>query len=97
MEKNVWYEEVTGSDLEQGDILTDCPTYSPAYPGSSAVNTVSVLRSDFDLVVLSQSCDLVTGREKLANVVLCPLRRSQRCLADRQPTLKAPLIRLSCS
>ncbi|MEA2822757.1 MAG: hypothetical protein QOJ86_4761 [Bradyrhizobium sp.] len=82
MEKNVWYEEVMGSDLEQGDILTDCPTYHPIYPGSSATNTVSVLRNDFDLVVLSQSCDLVTGREKLANVVLCPFFSKQAIEAD---------------
>lgn len=67
-----WFEIVSGSALEQGDILLECPVYSLA---SDAVieegAEVTTYIEPIDAIILSQSCDLVEGREKIAQVVLC--------------------------
>lgn len=72
-----WYEVVTGRELEQGDILEACPVFAPpdelAQTTVEADATVPFNRHHADVIVMSQSCDLVEGREKLEQVLLCTL------------------------
>jgi hypothetical protein len=67
-----WYQAVRGRSLEQGDLFEKCPVFLP--PDNLAEGTPAT--ADFrweerDLIVLSQSCDLVEGREKVTDVLLC--------------------------
>jgi hypothetical protein len=67
-----WFGLVGGDDIEQGDILEGCPVYQPP------TNIVGgkIIRAKFkwekrNVIILSQSCDLVKGREKTTEVLLC--------------------------
>ena len=72
MDAYPWYGLVNGDSLEQGDILFDCPIFLPSssVPGESAVEFEWRQR---DVIVLSQTCDLAVGREKVADVLLCAI------------------------
>jgi hypothetical protein len=74
-----WYELQAGDDLVQGDILESCPVFSP--PGELAGGPFeeATFRWEIrDVVIMTQSCDLAKGREKVSEVLLCPLwRRSE--------------------
>ena len=67
-----WYELVEGADLEQGDLLPQCPVVVPApemvFP--LAADAIPVFIDRFDVVVMTQSCDLVN--DKVQDVILCP-------------------------
>lgn len=56
-----WYEIATGSTLMQGDVIRDCPIIRPTapwpYPNPLEV-AVEVEAEIFDLLIVSQSCDL---------------------------------------
>jgi hypothetical protein len=67
-----WYSAVQGRVIEQGDVFEGCTVYSPTVV--SAAGEPSELAFDWidrDVIVLSQSCDLVEGREKVEAVTLC--------------------------
>lgn len=70
--KYPWYEVVEGSDLEQGDLLQACPILVPTvnlvFPLQN--NTITGDMLIFDVVVMTQSCDLVN--DKVKDVILCP-------------------------
>lgn len=66
-----WFEIVEGTDLLQGDILPKCPVFVPDRELSWPLSTQSSLglRVDLiDLIVLTQSCDLVNN--KVSEVLL---------------------------
>ena len=68
-----WYGLVQSSDeLEQGDLLFGCPvvSYAPEIGFPIAKETIPAVKAIFDVVVMSQSCDLVN--EKISDVMLCP-------------------------
>jgi len=69
-----WFQLVEGDELEQGDILENCPVFAPPpdLEPEDAVNAQFKWHSR-DLIVISQSCDLVKGREKLEEVLFCPV------------------------
>ena len=70
--KYPWFELVSGEDLEQGDILESCPVFLP--PDDLAEGPLEQARFRFeerDVIVMSQTCDLVKGRRKLTEVLLC--------------------------
>jgi hypothetical protein len=58
-----WFGLVEGGDLEQGDLIVSCPFDRVESPGEAD-------RKTFDVIVLSQSCDLAHG--KLEWVQVCP-------------------------
>jgi hypothetical protein len=65
-----WYAQVDDDSLEQGDLFDVCPVFVPN------VDALLGDLADFDMVqrdviVMSQSCDLVQGREKVTEVLLC--------------------------
>ena len=59
-----WYGLTTGDDLEQGDLLRECPLFRP-----TAESEIQRLRAD--AVILSQSCDL--SNDKLEIIQVCPV------------------------
>ena len=65
-----WYAEVEGDDLEQGDLFAACPVYMPTY-GATNLPTAEFEWVERDLIVISQTCDMVKGREKVTEVLLC--------------------------
>lgn len=71
-----WYGVASGVDLQQGDILQDCPVFSPPR-NPSPEGFGEVLRQLRDVIVLTQSCDLAAGRGS-PDVLLCGIyQRSQ--------------------
>ncbi len=70
-----WFGVVDGDDIQQGDIFERCPVFRP--PDALVVTAEGKPASaDFtweerDLIVMSQSCDLDKGHEKLEEVVFC--------------------------
>ena len=69
-----WMTIVRGADLEQGDLLRDCPRFLlPADALSKADIVYS--RGNVDAVILTQSCDLAIradGKCEATEVLLCP-------------------------
>jgi hypothetical protein len=65
-----WYAETEGDEIEQGDLFEACPVYIPTVDAREH-GIVDFEWEERDLIVLSQTCDLVKGREKLTEVLLC--------------------------
>jgi hypothetical protein len=77
-----WFGIVEGDELEQGDIVENCPIFLP--PGDLALKAEDKLSeaqfrwNDRDLIVMSQSCDLSKGHEKVQEILLCAVwKRSE--------------------
>lgn len=71
-----WYTAVSGTELQQGDILEDCPVIQ--LPENMQIADLDGASLDLDfsernVIVVSQTCDMVSGREKLDFVLLCTL------------------------
>ena len=88
-----WYEVVHGAELRQGDLLTDCPVFTlsvdAGYPLPPDYEPM-VLAESYDLVILTQSCDL--DNDKVEEVLLAPFAawdETVRAGADRNPTLRS--------
>ena len=73
MSVELWWETVQGPDLAQGDVLFDCvvpvmPDHLTADP--SQAGRYAFQGDVYDLIVLTQSCDLENRKAPL--VALCP-------------------------
>jgi hypothetical protein len=68
-----WYQAVSGDDLAQGDILESCPVIILPEDFAPGDPTALFPWEERDVVVMTQSCDLVRGREKVTEVLLCPV------------------------
>jgi len=82
-----WYAQVSGPDLEQGDILLGCPVLvvPSGVLGAPDADRDVVLRMQ-NVVVMSHSCDLVVradGSSAIDEVVLCPVYFKQELRDDR--------------
>ena len=69
-----WYASITGDNIEQGDIFEGCPIFLP--PADLDVLTWKEATFEWgerDLIVMSQTCDMVQGREKIDEVLCCAL------------------------
>jgi hypothetical protein len=67
-----WYSVVSGDEIQQGDILESCRVYSPPPEISTDPFSPPVFKwNERDVIVMSQSCDLVKGREKVEEVLVC--------------------------
>src|SRR4051794_16768693 len=67
-----WFEIVTGDDLEQGDLLEACPVFVPPEDLALGDRAPVVFQwEERDVVVMSQSCDLAKGHEKVTEILLC--------------------------
>lgn len=64
-----WYDIVNGrEDVMQGDFIKECPVVIPPSEISDEVD-VEIIK--YDVIVMSQSCDLV--QRKLDLVLVCPV------------------------
>lgn len=69
-----WYETVHDDTLEQGDIFENCPVFFPPDDLAEMPLVEAVFTwKEQDVVVLSQTCDMVVGREKISEALLCPV------------------------
>ncbi|OFV68088.1 MAG: hypothetical protein SCAL_000728 [Candidatus Syntrophoarchaeum caldarius] len=69
MKEYLWYETVNGKDdLMQGDFIKECPI---VIPPSEISDEVEVRIINYDVVTMSQSCDLI--QRKLDLVLVCPI------------------------
>ena len=72
MNEYPWYEIVKKNDpIKQGDLVNSCPTINPV--SDSDIGEGKKLSGDvveYDVVVMSQSCDL--EHEKIDLVLVCP-------------------------
>jgi hypothetical protein len=67
-----WYVPINGDEIQQGDILESCRVFlPPADLADAEVQTAEFPWELRDVIVMSQTCDLVKGREKLDEVLLC--------------------------
>lgn len=71
-----WYKIVDGDDIQQGDILENCPVFVlPSEiqmdPASAATKLYEVPFENRDVIIMSQTCDMVKGREYISEVLLC--------------------------
>lgn len=75
---NDWYERTEGDDLLQGDILENCPIFTPAREMDWPPAEGEEIEAEFDahlqdVIVLSQSCDIQKGQKSDQwLVLLCP-------------------------
>ncbi len=84
-----WYSVVSGDEIHQGDILESCRVYSPPPEISSDPFSPPVFKwNERDVIVMSQSCDLVKGREKVEEVLVCTLWRRSEIKDGHLSTLK---------
>ncbi len=70
-EEYAWYRIVRGTDLAQGDLLERCPVFLPPADLAEPWHEAAFAWQERDVVVMTQSCDLVTAREKVTEVLLC--------------------------
>lgn len=69
MKEYPWYEVVNSDEaLMQGDFIKRCPV---VVPPSEISENVEVKIIEYDVVIMSQSCDLV--QRKLDLVLVCPI------------------------
>ncbi len=75
-DQSQWYEVVTTEELQQGDFFSNCPVVlTPSnlpFPGKSesAHSEIVAQVQTYNVVIMSQSCDLV--QHKLSLVLVCP-------------------------
>lgn len=69
MKNYPWYEVVEDSVLLQGDFINSCPIVIPNKGIESRKISAEVI--EYDVVIMSQSCDL--EQKKLDLVLVCPI------------------------
>jgi len=89
MKEYPWYEVVEGKELFQGDIIKSCPL---VIPPSTMEDGISVDVIEYDVIVMSQSCDLI--QKKLELVLVCPIWTLSE-FENKNPTYKSPKMKES--
>jgi len=82
-----WYADTEGDEIKQGDLFEACPVYLPT-DDALKHGIVDFDWEERDLIVLSQTCDLVQGREKLTEVLLCSVWNRSELTAGHLSTNK---------
>jgi hypothetical protein len=84
-----WYRIVLSDLIEQGDILDSCPVFFPPVDLDAPFASGATFRwEEQDVIVLTQTCDLMPGREKVSDVLLCPVWRRSELTAGHLATAK---------
>jgi hypothetical protein len=69
-----WFGVIEGDDIEQGDIVEGFPVFLPpddlVVDAGGQPSSTTFKWKEQDLIVMSQSCDLVKGREKVDDILL---------------------------
>lgn len=72
MKKYPWYTIIKDAcSLSQGDFFQTCPVVIPSTEVNQGKDTVSAKVTEYDVVVMSQSCDLAYGKVDI--VLVCPV------------------------
>ncbi len=66
-----WYRVVQGEELAQGDLFDRCPVFIPPADIAEPLDDAVFSWEERDVIVMTQTCDLVPGREKVTEVLLC--------------------------
>lgn len=66
-----WFQTVDGNSLEQGDLLRGFDVAVPVAIAGSGGTELQVELKTFDLVVMTQSCDI--ENDKVRSLLLCPV------------------------
>lgn len=66
-----WYCLVNDDELQQGDILESCPVFLPPPDLTLNSSEANFKWTRRNVIIMSQSCDMVKGREKITEVLLC--------------------------
>lgn len=66
-----WFQTVGGSSLEQGDLLRSFDVAVPVAFAGSGGTELQVELKTFDVVVMTQSCDI--QNDKVRSLLLCPV------------------------
>lgn len=69
-----WFDLAEDESLLQGDLIEGCRVVIPVTIAPEH-DKIRVEREERDLIVLTQSCDLVIGREKVTEVLLATVWR----------------------
>jgi hypothetical protein len=81
-----WYGVIEGDHIEQGDIVESCPIFLPpdnlVIDAGGKPSSATFKWKEQDLIVMSQSCDLVKGREKVDDILLCAIWRRSELAID---------------
>lgn len=80
-----WFGVASGDEVEQGDIFENCPVFLPPEDitvTSGQPSTGEFTWQDRDVIVLSQTCDLVKDREKIDDVLLCAVWKREELSKD---------------
>jgi hypothetical protein len=77
-ERYPWYEIIEGDDLEQGNIIEACPVFAITLPfmfeDFRAADYEARFRAlERDVIIVTQSCDLVKDHPKVQEVLLCAI------------------------
>lgn len=64
-----WYEIIEGDEIQQGDIIRSCPILVPPSTLTRIEQDIKV--EEYDVIVMSQSCDL--AQQKINLVLVCPI------------------------
>jgi len=68
MQDYPWYKLIEGKEILQGDIIFSCPLIIPP---SEIKEGIGVDIIEYDIIIMSQSCDLIN--EKIELVLVCPV------------------------
>ena len=68
----IWWENIKGVDLSQGDYLENCPVIIiPDDPDLSVEQISDVIVEERNLIIMTQSCDLAQNKAK--SIAMCPI------------------------
>jgi len=88
-----WYKIVEGDEIQQGDILENCPVF--VLPPEVDLDSPTILNRIYeipfqssDVIVISQTCDMVKGREKISEVLLCAVWKKSDLTSGAMSTKK---------
>lgn len=80
----MWYSEVSAdATLEQGDFILDCPVVKLVDINLDKEKSVHI--NEYDVIVMSQSCDLIGNKIELA--LVCPFYHLKK-LEELNPNYK---------
>lgn len=84
--KYKWYTKVNSSEvLKQGDIFLDCPLIGSKEDINESDKEYEAVVYKYDIIVLSQSCDLIS--DKINLVLVCPFYPLEE-LSKKNPDYK---------
>src|SRR3989338_6618642 len=66
-----WYAQVYEMDpLQQGDFVLKCQIIQPSVEAEKTGQNIKAIVKEYDVIVMSQSCDLISDKGNLA--LVCP-------------------------